>query len=161
MRISNRSGRGRLEAIIANIRHGFRQSFPSSRKRLARSWWVIFANDCCPATIRKGSGVTFQTVLNHTIERLYKDAANGYASSKPGRPNEQRGCEITRARVGCGKSSRRIVWLSVEQEIGHQRAKVKRSDNRAVTLSDEHGKPRGLLCLRSLAPPVRKVLSNQ
>lgn len=43
-------------------------------------------------------------------------------SWKPGLPNQQRGCEMTRARVGCGKSSRRIVWSSVEQETAYQRA---------------------------------------
>jgi hypothetical protein len=35
----------------------FRQSLPSSRNRLARSWWVCCASDCRPATLRKGSGV--------------------------------------------------------------------------------------------------------
>lgn len=108
---------------------------------------------CCRDSSLTSSG--FKCGVRNSLSGYTKTRRVNCLCSKPGRPNEQRGCEITRARVGCGKSSRRIVWLSVEQEIVHQRAKVKRSDNRAVTLSVEHGKPRGLLCLRSLSPPVR------
>ena len=51
------SARGRVDGYYATNAETIRQSFPSRRHSLARSWWVFVADDCRPAALLTGRGV--------------------------------------------------------------------------------------------------------